>query len=313
MTAGLRKRVAAAAADRTVVDAVHLATWRKVDARAASFAALPHAGKLRDHADQIRRHTLAHLPHYLRQFTDQARNRGAHVHFAATAADACELATDIATHAATTLAVKAKSMTTEEIELNTALAAAGVRVVETDLGEFIVQLDHDKPSHIITPIIHKNRRQVARAMARELGTPYTEDPDTLAQQARSYLRQIFHDCDLGITGANFAIAESGTLVLLTNEGNGRMTTTRPRVHIALVGIEKLLPRLSDLGVLLKLLARSSTGQPLGSYTTLITGPRRPDDRDGPDELHVIFVDNGRSDILTGPHADVLRASAAGPA
>ncbi len=302
----LRTRLAAATADRALLEAVHLTTWRKVDARAESLGRLKHAQALRDCATQIRQHIVERLPQYLEQFVANATARGAHVHFAPDGAAACRIVRDLAIDRQLKLAVKSKSMTTEEIHLNDALAAVGVRVVETDLGEFIVQLDHDRPSHIITPIIHKNRQQIARAMTRELGTPYTEDPTELTQIARRYLRAIFRQCDLGITGVNFGIAESGTLCLLTNEGNGRMTTTRPRVHVALMGIEKLLPRLRDLPVFLKLLARSSTGQPMGVYTTLITGPRRPADVDGPSELHIVLLDNGRGDILAGPAPEVLR-------
>lgn len=301
-----RRRLAAAVADRRVVAAVHLATWRKVDARAESFARLPHAEELRERAAQIRQHTLDHLPAYLEQFVGQVERRGGHIHFAADAAAACRIVCELATQRGLTLAVKSKSMTTEEIHLNTALEAAGVGVVETDLGEFIVQIDRDRPSHIITPIIHKDRRQVAEAMARELGCPYTEDPAALTRIARAHLRDIFRRCDLGITGVNFGVAETGTLCLVTNEGNGRMTVSRPRVHVALLGIEKIIPRLADLPVFLKMLARSSTGQPMGSYTTLITGPKRPEDRDGPAELHVVLLDNGRSDILAGPVPEVLR-------
>ena len=302
----LRARTAEAVADQRLMAAVHLATWRKVDARAESMQKLPHVEALRERAAQIRQHTLEHLPEYLEQFVARVTALGATVHFAADAGAACRLVCDIAAQRGLKLAVKSKSMTTEEIHLNNALAAVGVRVVETDLGEFIVQIDHDRPSHIITPIIHKDRRQVAQALVRELGCPYTEDPVEMTRIARGYLRDIFRRCDLGITGVNFGIAETGTLCLLTNEGNGRMTITRPRVHVALLGIEKIIPRLSDLPVFLKLLARSSTGQPMGSYTTLINGPRRPDDLDGPQELHLILLDNGRSNILAGPGREVLR-------
>jgi L-lactate dehydrogenase complex protein LldF len=305
-TPGLRARVAAATADQRVVQAVHLATWRKVEQRAAAMAELRHYEALRDRAAELRGHVLENLPDYLEQFVTQLAARGVHVHFAPDGAAACDIITEIARAQGLQLAVKSKSMTTEEIHLNDALAAAGVRVVETDLGEFIVQIDHDRPSHIITPIIHKDRRQVAEAMARELGCEYTEDPTALTKIARRHLRDIFRRCDLGITGTNFGVAETGTLCLVTNEGNGRMTITRPRVHVALLGIEKLVPRLVDLPVFLKLLARSSTGQPLGVYTTLITGPRRPGDLDGPTELHVVLLDNGRSNILAGPLPEVLR-------
>jgi len=308
MSAGpsLRERMAAAAADERVIGAVRLATWHKVDARAASMAKLRHYEALRERGAQIRQHALENLPQLLEQFVERVTARGASVHFAPDAEAACRIVTEIATARGVKLAVKSKSMTTEEVHLNDALAAAGVRVVETDLGEFIVQIDHDRPSHIITPIIHKDRRQIATAMARELGCTYTEDPTELTRIARQYLRDIFRRCDLGITGVNFGVAETGTLCLVTNEGNGRMTVTRPRVHVALMGIEKVIPRLEDLPVLLKLLARSSTGQPMGVYTTLISGPRRPEDVDGPEELHVVLLDNGRSDILAGPSREVLR-------
>ncbi len=302
----LRARIAAATTDRRVVNAVHLAAWRKVDARAESFAKLPHVEALRDKAAQIRQHVIENLPRYLECFVARATALGAQVHFAPDGVAACRIIAQIAAARSLSLAVKGKSMTSEEIGLNAALEAAGVRVVETDLGEFIVQIDHDRPSHIITPIIHKDRRQVARAMARELGCPYTEDPAELTQIARRHLRDIFRRCDLGITGVNLGVAETGTLCLITNEGNGRMTITRPRVHVALLGIDKIVPRLTDLPVFLKLLARSSTGQPMGAYTTLINGPKRPDDPDGPGELHVVLLDNGRSDILTGPLREVLR-------
>ncbi|MBU0640905.1 MAG: iron-sulfur cluster-binding protein [Planctomycetes bacterium] len=301
-----RRRIAEAVADERVVQAVHDATWRKVEARSAAIGSLHDPEAIRTLAGQIKQHTLENLPAYLAQFVTQVRQRGGVVHFAADAAAARATICAIAAARGLKLAVKSKSMTTEEVDLNRALEAAGVRVVETDLGEYIVQIDHDRPSHIVTPIIHKNRRQIARAMQRELGCPYTEDANELTRLAREHLREIFRRCDLGISGVNFGIAETGTICLVTNEGNGRMTVTRPRVHIALMGIEKVIPRLRDMAVYLKLLARSSTGQPMGSYTTLVTGPKRAADVDGPEELHVVLMDNGRSDILAGPFAEVLR-------
>lgn len=301
----LRLRLAEATRNTPVVEAVHRVTWRKVDARRVSMDKLRHAENLRTRAERIRRHVLERLPDYLEQFVTQATAGGACVHFAPDATAADRIICEIARSRGLRLAVKSKSMTTEEVRLNDALAAADVRVVETDLGEFIVQIDHDRPSHIISPIIHKDRRQIAGAMARELGCAYTEDPEELTSIARRHLRDIFRRCDLGITGVNFAVAETGTLCLLTNEGNGRMTVTRPRVHVALLGIEKIIPRLTDLPVFLKLLARSSTGQAMGAYTTLITGPKRSADRDGPEELHIVLLDNGRSDILAGPVPEVL--------
>lgn len=301
-----RKRVTAAIADRRVAAAVHHATWHKVDARAAGMELLRNPEQLRELAGQIKQHTLERLPEYLEQFTENVRRHGGQVHFAKDAEAARRLICELALSRGLKLAVKVKSMTTEEVGLNSALQAAGVQVFETDLGEFIVQIDHDRPSHIVTPIIHKDRRQIATAMARELGCEYTEDPTALTMLARKYLRDVFRRCDLGISGVNFGVAETGSICICTNEGNGRMSTTRPRVHVALMGIEKVIPRLSDLAVFLKLLARSSTGQPMGSYTSLITGPRRADDVDGPAEFHLVLLDNGRSDILASPFAEVLR-------
>lgn len=307
MSAGkLRERAADAARDRRVIEAVHLATLRKVDVRGASMEDLRNPEALRTLAAEIKQHTLEHLPELLEQFVERVRDLGGHVHFARDAAEAQRVICEIARTRGLKLAVKAKSMTTEEVHLNDALEAAGLRVLETDLGEFIVQLDRDRPSHIVTPIIHKDRKQVAAAMSRELGCEYTEDPETLTRIARAYLRDVFRRCDLGITGVNFGVAETGTLCLCTNEGNGRMSATRPRVHVALMGIEKVIPRMQDLSVFLKLLARSSTGQPLTVYTSLINGPKRAADADGPEELHVVLLDNGRSEILRGEFAEVLR-------
>jgi L-lactate dehydrogenase complex protein LldF len=301
-----QQRIAAAQADRRLVTAVKSATLSKVVAREVALGELHDATALRQSAAAIKQHLLDHLPEYLEQFVTQVRARGGVVHFAPDAAAACRIIGDLAATRGAKLAVKAKSMTSEEVHLNAALTERGVEVVETDLGEFIVQIAHDRPSHIVTPIIHKDRRQVATTMAQVLGCPYTEDPGELTKIARAHLRDIFRRCDLGITGVNFAVAETGSICLLTNEGNGRMTTTRPRVHIALVGIEKLVPRLADLPVFLKLIARSTTGQAMGIYTTLISGPRQAGERDGPEELHVVLLDNGRSDIWAGAFREVLR-------
>ncbi len=305
-TESFRARVAAAQRDERVIRAVHLATLRKVEQRADGMAQLRDAEGLRTLAARIKQHTLDQLPDYLEQFTRNARAAGAHVHFASDAAAAQGRIVSIARERGLKLAVKAKSMTTEEIHLNDALEQAGVRTVETDLGEFIVQIDRDRPSHIVTPIIHKDRQAVARAMQRELGCEYTEDPVALTQIARRHLRDVFRRCDLGITGVNFGIAASGAIALCTNEGNGRMSITRPRVHVALMGVEKLIPRTRDLAVFLKLLSRSSTGQPLTVYTTLLRGPRRADELDGPEELHIVLLDNGRSRLLGGELQSVLR-------
>src|SRR6185369_8152893 len=178
--------------------------------------------------------------------------------------------------------------------------AAGIETIETDLGEFILQLDGDAPSHIVTPMIHKDRAAVGRAFTRELGVPYTEDPRELTMIAREHLRRKYRDADLGISGGNFLVADTGSIVLCTNEGNADFCVAGPRVHVAMVGIEKLIPSLDDLSVFLKLLARSATSQPMTVYTTIITGPRRKGpagDPDGPEQLHLILVDNGRIGLL----------------
>lgn len=304
-TPTFRERVAAGVADRGVIRSLRVATLRKVDQRAESLAQLRNAEELRTLAAEIKRHTLANLGGYVEQFASAVRRAGGHVHFAPTADDASRIIADIALSRRCKLAVKSKSMTSEEIELNAALEAVGVRVVETDLGEFIVQIDGDRPSHIVAPIIHKDRASVGRSMQRALGCEYTDDPARLTRIARDHLRGVFRACDLGVSGVNFAVAETGTLCICTNEGNGRLTTARPRVHVALMGVEKLVPRLCDLPVFLNLLARSSTGQPLTVYTSLITGPRRAADADGPQEVHVVLLDAGRTALLGGAFEEVL--------
>lgn len=305
-TATLRERIAAGLSDARVVRAVHLATLHKVETRAAGMAQLRDYEALRSLAAEIKRRTLARLGDYLEEFVENVERRGGVVHFAPDASAARRIIVDIARAAGARRIVKAKSMATEEVHLNGALTAAGMEVVETDLGEFIVQLDRDRPSHIVTPIIHKDRRSIAASMQRKLGCAYTEDPVELTHIARRHLREVFRRCEMGISGVNFGIAETGSIAVCTNEGNGRMTTTRPRVHVALMGIEKLIPHLRDLPVFLKLLARSSTGQPLTVYTSVITGPRRAGDADGPEALHVVLLDAGRSALLGGEFEDVLR-------
>ncbi len=255
---------------------------------------------------QIKQHTLDHLYHYIEQFADRAAAAGAQVHFAATGEQANAICADIARQNGCRLCVKSKSMVTEETHLLPALEAAGCQVVETDLGEFIIQLDNDAPSHIVAPMMHKNRQSVGRAFERELGVPYTETPEELTQIANRYLRDKYRHADLGISGGNFLVAETGSVVICTNEGNGRLCTSAPPIHIACVGIEKLLPRLEHLAVLLKILARSSTGQPLTVYNHIMTGPRRAHEPDGPQQMHIVLVDNGRTEILKEETREMLR-------
>jgi L-lactate dehydrogenase complex protein LldF len=270
------------------------------------YAALADSGALRDHAKRIKEHTLAHLDRYLEQLESSVQKLGGTVHWAATAEDARRIVVDIARQQGCRHAVKSKSMTSEEIHLNPALERAGIEVTETDFGEFILQVAGERPSHLVAPAVHHTRESVARVLSHHLGEKLPDDPRTLALTGRRVLRDKFYRADLGITGANFAVAETGTVVLVTNEGNGRLTTTCPRVHVALMGMEKVIPRLRDLPVFLKLLARGATGQTLSVYTTMITGPRRPGELDGPEAFHLVILDNGRSKILGSPFRESLQ-------
>ena len=270
------------------------------------YAALPDSSELRDHAKAIKEHTLAHLDRYLEQLEASVLRRGGHVHWAADAEEARRIVVEIAKQTNSKRIVKSKSMTTEEIHLNPALEAAGLEVVETDFGEFIIQLAGERPSHLVAPAVHHTRESISRLLSDHTGEALSDDPATLAGVGRRLLRAKFAVADMGISGGNFLVAETGTLVLVTNEGNGRLTTTCPRVHVAVVGIEKVIPRLEDVPVFLKLLARGATGQTLSVYTTVVTGPRRPGERDGAEEFHLVLLDNGRSRVLATPFRESLQ-------
>src|SRR5207248_4308107 len=262
--------------------------------RREAFAELPEGEALRDQARTIKEATLQRLDYWLEQLIDNVERRGGHVHYATSAEEARRIVLDIAKRTGARMAVKSKSMATEEIHLNDALEAAGVTPVETDLGEYIIQLAHERPSHIIAPAIHKTKGQVAELFSRDLGRPrLPADPEGLTKIAREELREKFLTADLGITGANFAVADTGTVVLVTNEGNGRMVTSLPRVHVAVMGVEKVIPSMTDLAVFLAILAKSATGQKLSVYTSLVNGPRRGGELEGPEEFHLVLLDNGR--------------------
>jgi L-lactate dehydrogenase complex protein LldF len=262
-----------------------------------------HIEALRRLAGETRRETLAHLDHWLGVFSTQATARGMVIHRAPDAEAARRITVDIARRIGAKTAVKAKSMVTEECRILDALLEAGVDTFETDLGELVLQLDDDAPSHLVAPMIHKDRHAAARALSRlDADSPLPADPTSLTRHARHALRPRFETADLGLTGANFLVAETGEIVTCTNEGNGRLTTVAPRVHIAITGIEKVVADLDHLSLLLELLARSSTGQPLTVYTSFTSGPAPL----GPAEVHLILVDNGRSRIHTDPtFADAL--------
>jgi len=299
------ERAHSALGDRQLQVALGRATAQLATRREDAFASLEDAEGVRDAARAAKLEVLRDLADHLERFERQLQSNGVQVHWAEDGAQANRIVCEIAGAAGLKRAVKSKSMVTEEVHLNDALEAAGIQVVETDLGEYVVQLAKDRPSHIIAPIIHRTREEVGRIMHEGMGVPYSDDTGTLARYARERLREEFLAADLGITGANFGVVENGTLCLVTNEGNGRMVTTLPRVHVALMGIEKLVPTMADLDRLLKVLARSATGQKLTTYTTLIRGPRRPGDDCGAVEMHVVLLDNGRSGILAGETAEIL--------
>jgi len=304
----MKERVERAARDVQLQQFVNSAADGKNTKRLASFHDVfgDRYAEVRKLAGRIKQHTLDHLDYYLDTFVDRAEENGIRVHFASDARQANQLCLSIANSRSCKLCVKSKSMVTEECGLVPELKAAGISTIETDLGEFIVQLDDDAPAHIVTPMIHKDRKQVARAFVRELGAEYEEDPQRLTKIARKYMREQFRQADLGISGANFLIAETGSMVLCTNEGNGCFSTSVPPVHIAVVGIEKVIPKAEYLGLFLKLLARSSTAQPITVYTTIISGPRRERETDGPEEMHLILVDNGRTELLREETREMLR-------
>src|SRR3954454_11918914 len=296
-----------AAGDERLKAAINNAVMRQYTGRQLQMLSLPNPDGLRDLAGRIKQHALDHLDYYLEQLTANVRRNGGHVHFARDAAEAKRIITDIATRAGCTRCIKSKSMVSEEINLVPALEAAGIDVVETDLGEFIVQISHDKPSHLVAPIVHKDKASIARLFSEYFGTPYNDDPQALTMQARQYLRDKFRRSDFGMTGGDFLVAETGQLCCVENEGNQRQSITTPRVLVSLVGIEKVVPRMVDLAVMLKLLARSATGQPITIYTNIFGGPRTPGEKDGPEEFHLVLIDNGRTEILASPeYQETLR-------
>lgn len=291
------------------VDKVRSASASRTASRLTALTAyFEDAEAARKRAAAIKDYVLDNLHDLLVEFETNAQANGIQVHWASDADSANRIVLDICKRVAPggcTIA-KAKSMATEEIHLNRHLEAAGYEPVETDLGEYVVQIDHDMPSHIVMPIIHKSRQDVARSFDREGLGPYSEDPQTLAMQAHQRLREKFREAKIGVSGVNFAIAATGRIVMVENEGNNRFSTTAPDVHIALMGIEKVLPAEGDLPIFLKLLAASATGQRLTSYAHFVAGPRANDEPDGPSEVHVVLLDNRRSEVLNGKYREILR-------
>lgn len=302
-----RQRALIAIEDVRLQSALEGATGRFRATRREALAELPQANALRDHFKAIRSITLGMLADHLELFERNARAVGTHVHWAADAVEAAGVAVEIARRHKVKLVTKSKSMATEEIRLNDALLNAGIDVVETDLGEWIIQLAGEAPSHIIAPAIHKTRQQVADLFGKQVGRSLpAEDIPLLTAVARDLLRHKFLAAGMGISGGNVAVAETGSIVLVTNEGNAEMVTGLPPIHVVIIGIEKVAPTWDDAAVWLSLLARSATGQPLSIYTTAITGPARPQDADGPRELHVILLDNGRSRLIGTKYEEALQ-------
>jgi L-lactate dehydrogenase complex protein LldF len=278
--------------------------------RRLAIERLPEFDALRDAAKAIKDHTLEHLDFYLERFEANVREAGGFVHWCADAETARQKVLDICREHGAHTVTKGKSMIGEEIGINEFLEEHSVKAVETDLGEYIIQLRHEPPSHIIAPAIHLSKEQVAGAF-REHHTQYTpsrplEEPRVMLDEARTVLRSEFLSAEVGITGANMLIAETGSIVLVTNEGNGDLTQTLPKVQIVIASIEKVVPTLEDAATILRLLARSATGQDLSVYTTFTTGPKRPGDLDGPEAFHVLLLDNGRTTMLGNEFREMLR-------
>ncbi|MFL5165101.1 MAG: LutB/LldF family L-lactate oxidation iron-sulfur protein [Microvirga sp.] len=305
-----KENAARALADAPLQSALAKVKRGFIDKRAAAAAALPEFEALRDAARDIKDHTLAHLDLYLEEYEAKVTASGGEVHFARHAEEAREIILSICRAAGARTVTKGKSMIAEEIGLNAHLEAGGITPVETDLGEYIIQLRGEMPSHIIAPSVHVTAAQIEQDFRRvhktlDPGRDLSE-PVKLLGEARTVLRQRFLAADVGITGANFLIAETGTSIIVTNEGNGDLTQILPKTHIVLASIEKLVPTLEDAAQLLRVLARSATGQDMSVYTTLSTGPRRPGDVDGPERYHVVILDNGRSAMLGTSFHDMLR-------
>jgi len=327
-TTAFRERIRTSLANETLQIALDANAERRVMGRVTAFASLPDWRERRQQAHAIRAEVIEHLEEYLEQFISRAEENGIIVHRAKDAAEAIRIVLEITKNSpqrhgehrevqkeirvnprssvANILVAKSKSMVSEEINLNHALEAEGIRIIETDLGEYIVQLRHERPSHIITPAVHLRRNDVGQLFHEKLGIPYTEDIPTLTNTARRVLRDVFLTADVGISGINFGVAETGTLCIVTNEGNGRMVTTLPPVHIALMGMERLVRNLDDLALMLSLLPRSATGQKLSVYTQLIRSPSPPSSTLRMNQRrHLIILDNGRTRLRNSPLKESL--------
>lgn len=292
--------------DAVLQTAMKKAKGKFVDGRAAAVAEIDAWQDIRTHAAALRDRVINNLDAYLIEFERNATARGAVVHWAETAVEANAIIVDIAVRNAVKIATKSKSMVSEEISLNDALEAAGIEVVETDLGEYILQLAHEPPSHIVAPAVHKSKEQVADLFVAAHGRPRLTDIEAMTREAREVLRDKFLGADMGISGANFVIAETGTTLTVTNEGNADLVTTVPRIHCVVTGIEKVIATLEDFATLIRLLPRSATGQSAANYLTLTTGVKAPDELDGPDQMHIVLIDAGRTNLVGSDMKEMLR-------
>ncbi len=305
MKNNFNKRAHSAISNPHLQDALHIATSRFAELRANSFKTIVSPDALRRRARKIRQDTFDNIDTHLKNLIRKLEENGVHIHFADTADDAKTKILSIAKQNNTKTAVKSKSMASEELHLNEALEDAGIKPVETDLGEWILQLAHETPSHLVAPAIHKTLGQVTELFRKKVEPNIDEDPETLTAIARKKIRTEFLNAELGITGVNFAVAETGTICLVTNEGNARMVTTLPKIHIGIMGIEKIVPTIEDAFTLLSVLPRSATGQKLTSYFTLLTGAKKRMESDGPQEIHLVIIDGGRTQHLGGPFQEAF--------
>jgi len=292
--------------DPVLQAAMKRAKGKFVDGRAKAVADVDAWEAIRAHAARLRDRTIANLDAYLVEFERNAVRRGAQVHWADSAEEACAILVKIAADNGVRTVTKSKSMVSEEVNLNERLEAAGVTVVETDLGEYILQLAKEPPSHIVAPAVHKSKEQVADLFVAAHGKPRLTDIPAMTAEARSELRRHFLGADMGISGANFVIAETGTTLTVTNEGNADLVTTIPRIHCVITGIEKVIPTLEDFATLIRLLPRSATGQSIANYLTLTTGVKAPGETDGPEQMHIVLVDAGRTRLVGSDMQEMLR-------
>ncbi len=302
-----KANAAAALANPVLQGNLRMAKGKFIDKRAIAIKEIDDFEATREAAKNLRNAVLENLDLWLEKFEEAATARGATVLWAKDGAEICRHVVEIGKKHGVKKAVKSKSMLSEEAGLNHALAAAGIQPVETDLGEYILQInDNERPSHIIAPAVHKCLDEVADLFHATHRTPRKTGIPALTREAREVLREHFLTAEMGISGGNFLIAETGSVALVTNEGNGRMVTTLPRVHVVITGIEKVIPTLEDLATLMRLLPRSATGQSISNYVSVLTGTKGPDDHDGPEHLYFILVDNGRADVIGSEFQDMLR-------